>query len=312
MPMAEARDASASTTRVSACVCTYRRASLARTLASLGAQHLPPGVSLEVVVIDNDATGSAAAIAAAGTGAERHLPVHYVIEPRKGIPFARNRALDVAGGEWLAWIDDDEAADPSWLSALLAAAGRHGAAAVVGTVEPMFEVEVPAWVRDGGFFRKPCPPEGTRLPTAATCNVLVRAELVRRHGLRFDPAFAATGGEDTVFFRQLEALGGAIVAAPAAIVWETIPSERSTARYLVRKSLRVGETFARISYGPAGTAARLGAAVDAVLKTIASGALALATAPLGRARSLGYGFAMLRNIGKLRYLLGASPVELYK
>jgi succinoglycan biosynthesis protein ExoM len=51
-------------TLISIGICTLQRPSLARTLASVRAQRLPDGVSLEVVVVDNDPAGSAEAIVA--------------------------------------------------------------------------------------------------------------------------------------------------------------------------------------------------------------------------------------------------------
>ena len=47
--------------RVDVGVCTYRRESVTDTLASLGAQDLPPDVRLRVIVADNEPTPAAEA-----------------------------------------------------------------------------------------------------------------------------------------------------------------------------------------------------------------------------------------------------------
>ena len=49
----------------------------------------------------------------------------YAVEPERNIALARNRALSLARGEKLAFIDDDEMASPFWLSTLLAAEKRY-------------------------------------------------------------------------------------------------------------------------------------------------------------------------------------------
>ncbi len=59
-------------------------------------------------------------------------------------------------------------------------------------------------------------------------------------GLRFDPAFALTGGGDTAFFRALHASGARIVYAPRAVVTETVPPERATLWYRLRLEYRIG------------------------------------------------------------------------
>jgi glycosyltransferase involved in cell wall biosynthesis len=53
--------------------------------------------------------------------AELPWPVRYEIEPRRGIPFARNRAVAcvVDEADFVAFIDDYEEPMPSWLEASL-------------------------------------------------------------------------------------------------------------------------------------------------------------------------------------------------
>ena len=43
--------------------------------------------------------------------AARRGPVDYLVEPKAGLSFARNAAVQAAPGQILAWIDDDEVAD---------------------------------------------------------------------------------------------------------------------------------------------------------------------------------------------------------
>jgi glycosyltransferase involved in cell wall biosynthesis len=69
---------------------------------------------------------------------------------------ARNRALDEARGEWIAFVDDDVRVDRWWLDGLAAALREHpDAAAVTGLVLPA-ELQTDAQIRferRGGFGR---------------------------------------------------------------------------------------------------------------------------------------------------------------
>ena len=77
---------------VSLCVCTYRRpVGLRRLLDAAARVHTERVRRLEIVIVDNDPDGSARSTVDSIEG----MPfiVRYVHEPRRGISFARNRAV---------------------------------------------------------------------------------------------------------------------------------------------------------------------------------------------------------------------------
>jgi GT2 family glycosyltransferase len=82
--------------------------------------------------------------------------VHYVCEPKPGLNFARNKALQEARGDLLAFIDDDVKVDRYWLAGLMEAWGENpDAAAFTGLVLPS-ELGTEAQImfeRRGGFRR---------------------------------------------------------------------------------------------------------------------------------------------------------------
>lgn len=109
----------------------------------------------------------------------------------------------------------------------------HQAHAVAGPVYPKFESkQVPAWVLKGGFFEPPSHPAGTSLDAAFTNNVLVSADCLRELDTVFDARFAIKGSEDTHLFMRLRKLGAKIVWADAAIVYESVPSSRTSFAWL--------------------------------------------------------------------------------
>jgi succinoglycan biosynthesis protein ExoM len=235
--------------RVTICACTYRRPEGLRALLDgLAGQtfETDPRPRAEVVIVDNEGSPEARAICD-GVRQARGLAIRYVHEPERGIPFARNAALDqlAPDAEFFAMIDDDEVPEPDWLEQLLLAQARTGADVVRGAVVPVFPEGAPAWIREGGFFGWPSPgrrtlADGAELASASSNNVLVRSAAVRALGLRFDPTLAFTGGTDALFFRQMRLAGCRIVYAERARVREIVPPERATFAYLWRAHYKQG------------------------------------------------------------------------
>jgi glycosyltransferase involved in cell wall biosynthesis len=227
---------------VAVCACTYLRPrGLERLLAGLGAIEVPDAVAVEVVIVDNDPAGSGGPVADAARDGFP-FPLRYVVEPARGIVAARNAAVAAAGdADAVAFLDDDEWPSPEWLVELVRVGEGTGAEVVTGTVEPVFDVEPPGWVREGAFFERPRHPDGARIHYARTSNALVGAAALRAHV----PPFADTGsdgGEDTLFFHRAHLEGRPIAWADRATVYESVPPSRVTARWLVLRQYRYGLT----------------------------------------------------------------------
>ena len=239
--------------RVAVCVCTYRRPSgLRRLLEALvrldvGKDDASDRLRLDVIVVDNDAGGSAVEVIDDMMSCFDGR-LHGVVEPRPGICAARNRALDEVGDDvdWVAFIDDDEVPESTWLANLIATQRRTNADVVTGPVPPDFETEPPDWIVRGRFFAAPSRPTGTPLPHAFTGNVLFRMSAVRDINLRFDERLGLVGGEDRLFFARLRRTGAKIVWCDSAVAHETIPASRMTADWLIHRMRRVGSAAAYI------------------------------------------------------------------
>jgi glycosyltransferase involved in cell wall biosynthesis len=96
-------------------ICTKDRAQrLARLLRSLDAIRGDSRfAALEILVVDNASVDRATADVAASFAG-----VRCVREPRTGLDFARNAAIQYAGGQLLAYLDDDVVVDAGWLDGL--------------------------------------------------------------------------------------------------------------------------------------------------------------------------------------------------
>lgn len=107
---------------VSILVCTFNRDRLLPgALRSLLAQTGIDQDATEIIVVDDGSTDATQRIIAE---LQRDSPIRIVAVTgaHVGLGAARNLAVSHARGAWLAFFDDDQIADPCWLSALLASA----------------------------------------------------------------------------------------------------------------------------------------------------------------------------------------------
>jgi GT2 family glycosyltransferase len=233
-------------TSVAVCALTLDRPrGLDALLASLAALADPgPDLQVKVVIVDNDPAGSARPVTERWRDRMPHELV-YDVEPRRGIPFGRNRAVRLAGDvDFVAFLDDDEVADEFWLRELLRVQRDTGADVVTGTVLPTFEQPPPAWAAAGGFFARQRYATGTRLTWARTSNVLIAQRVFPPDDpAPFNEAMGLNGGDDTHFFHRAHLQGFRIVWADDAIVHEHMPLSRVNARWLFRREYRRGNTL---------------------------------------------------------------------
>ena len=219
---------------------TYKRPLLLPScLDSLIAQRDVP-CTWSIVVVDNDPAGSARSIVEI---AARHteIPIKYLIEPVPGIAAGRNRVVEAARrAEYLVFIDDDEWADPYWLSLLLKGLKQTLADVGQGSVRAQLEPGGPAWASKTTYFDRPLPEHGTTLSLAATNNVIVRVGLLSDMSAPFRIDLGTSGDDDTDLFVRLRLAGAQIVSLPEATVTEVVPLTRQSYKWLLRRSIRGG------------------------------------------------------------------------
>jgi succinoglycan biosynthesis protein ExoM len=264
---------------VSICIATFRRPhGLPRLLTSLSALKLPDDFTLEVVVVDNDASGGARERASAACDFAR--TARWLIEPRQNIALARNRALDAATGRWVAFIDDDEVADERWLAAFWSQVEQDAGDGFFGPVIPQLERMVTPWLDVDSFFGRRRHPTGTPVGAAdvSTSNALIRRALLADQ--RFDPAWGRTGGSDLELFDRLLSSGARFLWCDEAIVSERIPVGRHRLRWLTQRAFRGGVGFTRLQL----QRRRQGAVSRGLPRALLAAAALLALLPFARLR----------------------------
>ena len=243
------------------------------------AENDAPGSPMHcsILVVDNDAAGSGGRIAA-------EYAVLTVIQPRPGYrrgPQPGDRGVRRRSRGAL--HRRRRGPGTGWLHAMIGMYRSTGPAAVAGRVVTRFPDDVEPWVAASGAFIRPTRVHGQTMGEAATNNLLVDLDGVRRLGLAFDERFGLTGGSDSMFTLQLTRRGGSIRWAEDAVVIEQEDPKRFTRSWVLMRTFRFGNTSARVrialtpraSAGPS----RDGALSGAVGRASSAGARDGASAP---------------------------------
>ncbi|SOD71587.1 GT2 family glycosyltransferase [Jatrophihabitans sp. GAS493] len=219
--------------KVTVVICTRDRPDdLDRAIDSLQHQRYR---NFDVLVVDNAPPNDSTRQRIAARPASDNIT--YTVEPRKGLSWARNCAIAMVTSPYVAWMDDDETADPHWLVEIMAGFDRlPNAAAVSGIVIPAeVRTQPQLWFEQYGGHSKgrgfvqdvfdakapgaqsplfPVPPFGVG------ANMAFNTEKMRAMG--FDNAMGAgtltCGCEDTLIFSRLLLAGEKVVYQPTALM----------------------------------------------------------------------------------------------
>jgi len=294
---------------ISICICTFRRPALLDQLLSALTEQSCDALRMEVVVVDNDPANSAAPVLR-DWQAHFPMPLHLLHESTPNIAQARNAAVHTAQGEWVLFIDDDEAPDPDWIRHIVAAQRHYDADAVFAPVLPRYRDDTPAWIRNGDFFNRRRFATGTVITTtdARTGNVLIRRSKLMAVPGPFDAAFGRTGAEDTMLFRDMLAHGAKFIWCDEATVSEEVPAQRANLNWLLRRSYRLGQTYVLSEIARLRGVTRFARATQlglrALLQLLVAAAVTLASFPFSRIMAIRWLRTTLAQCGKLSALAG--------
>ncbi|GFO56860.1 glycosyl transferase family 2 [Geomonas sp. Red276] len=235
---------------ISVIICTYNRCdSLRITLCSLFALHLSDDISAEIIVIDNNSKDDTRQVVeefAVGSP----LPVRYFLESRQGLSFARNRGIEEARGEVLAFIDDDVIVDRTWLKALAAAYRDPQVSCVGGKIHPRWEIPCPNWLRrelHNYLALLDLGQERIRMtePRLWGANLSFRAHVFQRYGA-FATGLGRTAGklygmEEVNLVKRLIDAGEGVYYVPEVFLRHCIGANRMQKAYFRKWEFDAGE-----------------------------------------------------------------------
>lgn len=302
---------------ITICVPTYKRpVLLARLLENLAHALVlftqESNWLVEVLVVDNDPLKSALATVEEAKK-KWGINITYLLEARTGLSYVRNtavrNALQKPHCQWVVFIDDDEFPARSWLLELFLALQKSEASIATGPIKPFFEVNPSGWILRGRFFerRRHVDLEVVSYAYARTSNVAIAREVFEKIGF-FDENLNLKGGEDTDFFYRATQAGFTIVWADKAVVYEYVPKERQTLRWLLLRGFRTSQTMLYIASkyrGIRGVLLELGKASVRLVLGIGIMPLALLGALAGRKEYIARALLWVaRGLGPIWAIMG--------
>lgn len=231
---------------ISIVIATYTRAALLdECLQHLSMQPFAAGD--EVIVVDNgskDHTSQLVRDFQPGFP----VPLRLLFEATPGKSHALARALEVASGEVLAFLDDDVNVERNWLSVVRDTMRDPDIALMGGRVVPRWEATVPEWMRVApsqharlgaplGLLDYPREVVQLDARTVLGANMAVRRQVFDAVG-----GFAThlgklrgtlLSGEDHELCLRVQRAGFRAVYVPDAVVHHWVPAERARFAYFV-------------------------------------------------------------------------------
>lgn len=291
------------TQHICVCICTYKRPQLLRRLLSKLADQETGGLfTYSIVIADNDRLESAQHVVSE-FASSCAVPIKYYVETRQSIALTRNKAIENASGDFVAFIDDDEFPRRNWLLTLLNTCRQYGVDGVLGPVKPHFDTQPPRWVVRGRFYERSTYPTGLVIDwrKGRTGNVLLRKELFTSCAQPFNPDFRQ--GEDQEFFHRAIQKGFKFVWCDEAVAYETVPPIRWKRTFMLRRALLRGAMEPRTpNFG----------ARDIAKSLVATPTYALAlpfTLMVGHHTFMSLLVRLFDHLGKLLALLGINLVK---
>jgi GT2 family glycosyltransferase len=220
-------------------------------LAHLVLQEVDGKCSYEIVVV-NDLSSDSTAEVVAEIMASSPIRIRYILGDGQGIASARNLGISGSFGEWIAFVDDDEFADPNWLNELVVFAKKTGRDVVGGAVlldlsdSETSEIAPVCRLMLGESVGRNKPEKYTRRFSPGCNNLLVHGSVFDAVG-RFDESLTR-GGEDVDFWMRVRGVGIEAWFTPQAVVRHYVPTYRLDETYLFWVSSRWGSLGACRDY----------------------------------------------------------------
>ena len=162
-------------------------ATIGRCIESVIGQSLR---ELEIIIIDDGSSDNTYDIAS--SYAEKDGRIRVIRQEHMGQGAARNAGMDCAAAEYIGFVDCDDTIEPEMYLNMLERIEQSGADVVQCNILDVFEngtklIQLPIFERTSRSLTAESISQYLfkNLHSSECCNKLVRAELIKNHGIRF-------------------------------------------------------------------------------------------------------------------------------
>jgi GT2 family glycosyltransferase len=239
--------------RISVVICAYSEArwnDLASAVASVRSQAYPAHET--IVVVDHNPSLLARA--------REQMKEAVAVENTdgRGLSGARNSGIAIAGGDVIAFLDDDAVAAPDWLGRLAEKYADPRVIGVGGSIEPLWERNRPRWFPEEfdwvvGCTYRGMPHKEGDVRNLIGCNMSFQRGVFQQTG-GFRTGFGQVGAsmlrcDETEFCIRVRQNDPAhrLSFAPSAHVFHHVPSDRAHWSYFQSRCFTEGMAKASLS-----------------------------------------------------------------
>ena len=239
----------------SVAICTYNGAErIGKVIKCLSAQVGTENFNWEIIVVDNNSSDKTREIVEhyQPTGIGK-VPLRYHFEPKQGLAFARQKAVEESRSELIGFLDDDNLPEPEWVANAFAFAQERPKAGAFGSrIFGEFETKPPEnFDRIAAFLaltdrgNQPLFYYSSKkiLPPGAGLVIRKQAWLEnvpKSCFLQGRVAGYQLPGEDLEAVLHIQSAGWEIWYNPDMILWHCIPHWRLTPEYLLKLCQTIG------------------------------------------------------------------------
>jgi GT2 family glycosyltransferase len=129
-------------------VATYRRPNQLKQLLDALQKQTASREDFEILIVDNEFDSNHDVRSMCDSNQFRDLKISYIHQPKLGLSNARNRGVNEARAELVAFLDDDMLPPQNWVSKVLKIQGNSKADVFGGPCTPFYTSTPPKWFKD--------------------------------------------------------------------------------------------------------------------------------------------------------------------
>lgn len=231
---------------VSIVICTYRNERYNDLIEAINSLKSQSYNNLEIVVVVDGNNGLYNEIVKSGIEVDKLI----LNEENLGLSYSRNRGTIEAGGNIIAFFDDDAVADTNWVKELVRTYEEYDAIATGGKILPKWVTKKPKFLPEEyywliGVTHKGFPEEMSEVRNTFGSNISFKAEVLKALG-GFKSEMGVKGkrllqGEETELCERMQKkFGQGVIYNPNALVYHNVFPERLKPNFLLKRAFWQG------------------------------------------------------------------------